>query len=139
MSENYTHLVTIVDDDPSVREATANLLKANRFRSKSFSSASEFLQSPLLDQTKCLILDLRLPDMDGLNLQRRLVASHLRVPIIFITAHGSAETREAAMQTGAVDFLPKSFNEDALLAGIHKALGSVKSNAKEGPGGMKTP
>src|SRR5260221_313188 len=120
MSEGADHLFSIVDDDESVCEATTSLLRANGLRVESFCSAEEFLASPHASETKCIILDLRMPGMSGLELQRRLAEQDRLVPIIFITAHGTLETCEEALRAGAVDFLAKPFSEVALLRAAHK-------------------
>jgi FixJ family two-component response regulator len=125
MSEKANYLISlisIVDDDLSVREATTSLLRSNGFRAEVFSSAEEFLRSRYLDETKCLILDVQMPGMNGLELQRRLAAQTRRIPIIFISAHDNQEVRKQALRSGAVDFLPKPFSEDALLKAIRSAL-----------------
>ena len=122
MKEKAGHLIAIVDDDESVREATTSLLKSNGLRAETFSSAEEFLKSPLVENTKCLLLDLGMPGMNGLELQRRLAAEGRRIPIIFITAHDNIESRREAMRAGAVDFLPKPFSEEALLNAIRSTL-----------------
>ena len=115
-------LISIVDDEQSIREATTSLLKSNGFRAEVFSSAEEFLESPNLLETKCLILDIQMPKMNGLELQRRLTAENRRIPIIFITAHEDQKIRNEAMRAGAVDFLTKPFSADALLHSIRSAL-----------------
>ena len=122
MREKPEHLVAIVDDDPSICEATISLLKANGFKTRSFCSAAEFLNSRQLDETDCLIVDLRLSGMSGLELQRHLARENHRIPIIFITAHGTLESREEAMQAGAIAFLSKPFSEEALLNSIRLAF-----------------
>ncbi len=122
MREKAEHWVTIVDDDPSICEATISLLKANGFRTRSFCSAAEFLNSAQLDDTGCLILDLRLSGMSGLELQRHLPRENRRIPIIFITAHGTPEIRDEAMRAGAIAFLSKPFSEEALLNSIRLAF-----------------
>ncbi|MGA2248103.1 MAG: response regulator [Verrucomicrobiota bacterium] len=111
-----------MDDDQSIREATTSLLKSNGFRTEVFASAEEFLESPHLPETRCLILDVQMPKMNGLELQRRLRAENRRIPIIFITAHGDQKTRNEAMRAGAIDFLTKPFSEEALLVSIKSAL-----------------
>ena len=116
------YLVTIVDDDPSICEATISLLKANGFKTRSFCSAAEFLNSPELDETDCLILDLRLTGMSGPELQRHLAGKNRRIRIIFITAHGTPETREESLRAGAIAFLSKPFSEEALLNSIRLAI-----------------
>jgi FixJ family two-component response regulator len=87
-----------------------------------FASAEEFLGSDRVRETDCLILDMRMPGMSGLELQRRLVASHPQMPVIFITAHGDEELRSRAMSGGAVDYLLKPFSEEALLTAVQTAL-----------------
>ena len=121
-------LISIVDDDESVREATTSLLKSNGFRAEVFSSAEDFLASRYLDETKCLILDVQMPGMNGLELQRRLASENRSIPIIFISAHYNQEVRKQATRSGAIDFLPKPFSEEALLRAIRDALGMAKEN-----------
>jgi len=122
MAEQVRQLICVVDDDECVREAMTSLLKAHGFTCRCFSSGSEFLDSPDLGQTGCLILDLCLSGMSGLELQRRLAARNHPIPSIFITSHGTPETREEALRAGAVAFLSKPFSEDALLNSIRQAL-----------------
>jgi FixJ family two-component response regulator len=111
-----------VDDDESVRQATKSLLKSLGLRAEAFSSAEEFLDSLYLWETDCLILDVRMPGMGGLELQRQLTAASVRIPIIFITAHGDQDVRSQALAAGAVAFLSKPFSEEALLDAIQIAL-----------------
>ena len=120
MSE--TALISIVDDDESIREAIQSLLRSVGFRAKTFASAEQFLQSGQIENTACLILDVRMPGMSGLELQRRLIATQCRIPIVFVTAHGDEEARSRALQEGAVEFLLKPFSEEALLTAIQAAL-----------------
>ncbi|TMA55582.1 MAG: response regulator transcription factor [Deltaproteobacteria bacterium] len=120
MSE--TALISIVDDDESMREAIQSLLRSVGFRAKTFASGEQFLQSDQIENTACLILDVRMPGMSGLDLQRRLMATQCRIPIVFVTAHGEEEARSRALQEGAVDFLLKPFSEEALLNAIQAAL-----------------
>ncbi len=120
MSE--TALISIVDDDESMREAIQSLLRSVGFRAKTFASGEQFLQSDQIEHTACLILDVRMPGMSGLELQRRLMATQCRIPIVFVTAHGEEEARSRALQEGAVDFLLKPFSEEALLNAIQAAL-----------------
>jgi FixJ family two-component response regulator len=117
-------LISVVDDDDSVRESLRGLLRSVRFGVESFASAEEFLSSGRVPETDCLILDVRMPGMGGLELQRRLVSSHPRMPVIFISAHGDDELRSRALRGGAVDYLLKPFSEDALLNAVQKALSS---------------
>ncbi len=115
-------VIAIVDDDESVREAVESLLKSVGFRTEAFASAEEFLHSGHHQETRCLILDLRMPGMSGLELQRRLVAAGSSISIIFITAHGDEEARAQALGAGAVAFLRKPFSEEALLRALQAAL-----------------
>lgn len=117
-----TPVISIVDDDESVREAIESLMKSVGYIARVFSSAGDFLSSEHLDDTGCLILDVQMPGMSGLELQNRLVASKSRIPIIFISAHGDADTRTRALDAGAVGFLQKPFSEDALLNAINLSL-----------------
>jgi FixJ family two-component response regulator len=119
-------LISIVDDDESVRESLRSLIRSVGFEAELFSSAEAFLTSNQLSNTNCLILDLRMPGMSGLALQRQLLTTNNRVPIIFITAHGDEGARVQALNNGAVDFLPKPFSEEALLKAIYSALNSQK-------------
>jgi FixJ family two-component response regulator len=98
------------------------LVGAFGFRAEAFSSAQEFLSSSLVEETNCLILDVRMPGMDGLELQRHLANADKRIPIVFITARAGDNERRRAMAGGAVDLLLKPFSEDALLTAIQKAL-----------------
>ena len=115
-------LISVVDDDDSVRESLGGLIRSLGFAVKAFASAEEFLTSDRLPDTDCLILDVRMPGMNGLELQRQLAASHMSIPVIFITAHGDEETRVRALNGGAVDYLLKPFSEEALLNAINTAL-----------------
>jgi len=115
-------VITIVDDDESIREALKSLIRSVGFRAETFASGEEFLSSDRLREAACLILDLQMPGISGLELQRRLAALQNRVPIVFITAHGTEEERRRALEAGAVDFLRKPFSEEALLDAVHLAL-----------------
>ncbi|HEV2730106.1 MAG TPA: response regulator [Terriglobales bacterium] len=115
-------LVAIVDDDESVRSALQGLMKAVGLPAKAFASAEEFLHSGQQSQTACLITDIRMPGMSGLDLQSKLNAENCRIPTIFITAHGDAKVRMQALRSGAVEFLAKPFNDDALLESVRAAL-----------------
>jgi FixJ family two-component response regulator len=117
-----TALISIVDDDESMREAIQSLLRSVGFRTQMFASAEQFLQSDQIETTACLILDVRMPGMSGLELQRHLMATQYRIPIVFVTAHGDEEARSRALQEGAVEFLLKPFSEEALLNAIQVAL-----------------
>src|SRR5260370_10985338 len=120
MSE--TPLIVCVDDDPSVAEAIKGLLKACGFTAKTFLSAEEFLQSARLEDTSCLIMDVQLGGMSGLQLQNRLAESGYGIPIIFITAFPDERIRERALSAGAVCFLSKPVTKEGLLTCIHAAL-----------------
>jgi FixJ family two-component response regulator len=115
-------LIAIVDDDASIRDALESLLRAVGWRAEGFTSAEAFLQSGLVHTTACLLLDVRLPGVSGLELQRQLRSSQARLPIIFMTAHGNDAMRAQALQAGAVAFFAKPFNDTALLEAIHTAL-----------------
>jgi FixJ family two-component response regulator len=117
-------LVCIVDDDASMADSTRFLVRSFGFRAQAFLSAQEFLDSGLVAETSCLILilDLRMPGMDGLELQRNLASANQRIPIIFISARASEDERIQALAGGAVDFLLKPFSEDALLNAIQAAV-----------------
>ena len=123
-------LISIVDDDDSLRNSLDNLIRSVGFRAQGFSSAEAFLNSNQLHDTACLILDVRMPGMSGLDLQRQLVATNCRIPIIFITSHGDGDARARALEAGAVDFLYKPFREEALLNAIHTALKSKVDGRK---------
>ncbi len=126
---NVPPLISVVDDDESVRESLDGLLRSAGFAVKVSVSAEEFLNSDHLRDIDCLLLDVRLPGMDGIELHRHLVANHCEIPVIFITAHGSEEeVRSQAFQNGAVDYLIKPLSEDTVLNAIHKAL-SAKRHA----------
>jgi len=117
-------LISVVDDDDSVRESLRGLIRSVGFAVKVFASAEEFLNSDHLRNTDCLILDVRMPGMNGLDLQRQLAASYCKIPVIFITAHGDEDVRSRALNGGAVDYLLKPFSEEALLNAIDAALKS---------------
>src|SRR5438309_3040256 len=115
-------VVSIVDDDISVRRSTRRLLRSSGFRAEAFASAEEFLDSKSAGETACLILDLRMPGMNGLELQRRLSQNGDRIPIIFLSAHASEEDELSALRAGAVQFLRKPISKEALLSAIREAL-----------------
>lgn len=116
-------LVSVVDDDESVRESLRGLIRSVGLAVRVFASAEEFLASEYLATTQCLILDVRMPGMHGLELQRQLAATEHDIPIIFITAHASDEgARSRALSDGAVAYLTKPFSEEALLHAINAAM-----------------
>jgi FixJ family two-component response regulator len=114
--------ITIVDDESDVRGALRRLFKLAGMDTQSYASAEEFLDAPSGRRCDCLILDLRLPGMSGLELQSRLAASDRRLPIIFVSARDDAETRAKAMQGGALAFLGKPFSDEVLLQAVETAL-----------------
>jgi DNA-binding NtrC family response regulator len=114
--------VHIVDDDVSVRESVQALISSANFRVETFASAREFLQRCRTELPGCLVLDVHLPGLSGLELQRRLTDAHLEVPIVFITGHGDIPTSVRAMKSGAIEFLTKPLDNDALLAAIRQAI-----------------
>jgi FixJ family two-component response regulator len=115
-------MISIVDDDESVREALESLLKSVGYRAEVFASAQEFLRLGHHEEARCLILDVRMPGMSGLELQRQLVASGSAISIIFITAHGDEAARAQALGAGAMVFLRKPFTEEALLKAVDDAV-----------------
>jgi FixJ family two-component response regulator len=115
-------LISIVEDDPSVRRALRRLLQSAGYGVEAFASASEFLESPAARGASCLVVDIQLGDMTGFDLQERLVDSRTAIPIIFITAHDSAATRERATRSGAARYLRKPFEKRVLLDAIQRAL-----------------
>ena len=117
-----THLIAIVDDDESVQRSLQDLIEADGFLARTFGSAEEFLESGLQREVACLITDIRMPGISGLDLQARLKADGLRTPIIFITAHGDARVRIQAMREGAAEFLMKPFDDQVLLTRVRAAL-----------------
>jgi FixJ family two-component response regulator len=117
-------MVAIIDDDDLMRTALQGLLKSAGLLAQAFASADEFLRSGHQRDTACLITDIRMPGMSGLELQAKLNADHCRIPTIFITAHGDAKMRLQAMRAGAVEFLAKPFDDEALLESVRAALES---------------
>jgi FixJ family two-component response regulator len=122
--QKKSSLVAIVDDDDLMRGALQGLLKAVGLPSRAFASAEEFLSSGQQHQTACLIADIRMAGISGLELQARLNAEHCRIPTIFITAHGDAQMRMQALRAGAVEFLAKPFDDEILLEIVGAALES---------------
>lgn len=129
------NLISVVDDDSSVRESLESLIKSVGHEVRVFASAEEFLDSPYLRQTDCLILDVRMPGIDGIELHRHLVNSGFKTPVIFMTAHESDHhARSQAYSNGAVAYLIKPFTEDELLDAAHAALNTWKQDGdKEVP------
>ena len=117
-------MVASVDDDDLMRSALQGLLKAVGLPAQAFASAEEFLKSGQQCQAGCLIADIRMPGMSGLELQAKLNAEACRIPIIFITAHGDEKMRMQALRAGAVEFMAKPFDDEALLESVRVALES---------------
>lgn len=122
--QGKTNLVAIVDDDDLMRGALQGMLKSVGLASQAFASAEEFLTSGQQHQIACLIADIRMPGISGLELQARLNAEECRIPTIFITAHGDEKMRMQALRAGAVEFLAKPFDDEALLESVRAALQS---------------
>jgi FixJ family two-component response regulator len=120
--QKKTKFVAIVDDDDLMRSALQGMLKSVDLPSLAFASAEEFLKSGQQHQTACLITDIRMPGMSGLELQAQLNAAHCRIPTIFITAHGDAKMRMQALRAGAVEFMAKPFDDEALLGSVRAVL-----------------
>lgn len=121
-SQAEVKLIAIVDDDEAVRSALQGLMKAVDLPAKAFASAEQFLDSGQQHHTACLIADIRMPGMSGLELQAKLNAERCRIPTIFITAHGDAKMQMQALRSGAVEFLAKPFNDEALLESVRAAM-----------------
>jgi FixJ family two-component response regulator len=117
-------VISIVDDDPSVREGTMDLVQAVGFAAEAFPGADEFLKSDRLDSTSCLIADVRMPGMTGLELHARLVETGKSIPTILMTAYPNGRDRESALEAGVICYLAKPYNQDDLLACIRSALES---------------
>ena len=124
------NLVSVVDDDESVRRTTTLLIESFGFRAAAFESAEGFLRSGQLYDTACLIVDVQMPGMNGLQLQSHLAAAGCGIPIIFITAYDNKESRQQAMQAGAVAFLSKPFNDELLLEIIRRAVPDREPTSK---------
>lgn len=122
MLESADPVVFVVDDDPGVRDALASLIAAAGLAVECFASAAEFLRHDPIDHPACLVLDVRMPGLSGLELQRQLGGRERPIPIIFISAHGDIPMVVHAMKEGALEFLPKPFADDQLLGAIHEAL-----------------
>jgi len=122
MTSSAVPTVFVVDDDALVRAAIQGMLKSVGLRSETFGTPQEFLQSKRVDGPSCLVLDVRLPGVSGLDFQRELAEAGVRIPIIFITGHGDIPMTVKAMKSGAVEFLTKPFRDQDLLDAIHQAL-----------------
>jgi len=115
-------VVFIVDDDPSVRRSLERLIQSVGLAAKSFATAAQFLQSGHGQETGCLILDVRMPEISGLELQEKLATAGVRLPIIFVSGHGTVPMSVRAMKAGALDFLQKPFDEQDLLEAVYRAI-----------------
>jgi FixJ family two-component response regulator len=124
-------IVFVIDDDPLVRGALSSLFRSVGLRVEVFESATELLQHQLPDVPSCLVLDIRLPRLSGLDLQAELRASGVMIPIIFITAHGDIPMSVGAMKAGAIDFLPKPFRDQEMLDAVTGALGRDRKRRNE--------
>jgi len=135
---NTTRLISIVDDDHSVRRALRRLVRFAGFPAETFASAEDFLSSPSLVRTACLVLDIHLNGgMSGFELQARLTADRVVIPIVFITAHDDVLTRERIERSGAAAYLFKPFNDELLLDAIRGAVGGDGNRVDQGPIGMR--
>jgi FixJ family two-component response regulator len=124
-------IVFVVDDDAAVRRSLENLFRSVGLRVEAFASAQEFLRSKRLDVPGCLVLDVRLPGLSGLDLQKRITEAHLDIPIVFITGHGDIPMTVRAMKAGAVEFLTKPFRDQDLLDAIQEALERARKACEE--------
>jgi FixJ family two-component response regulator len=115
-------MVFVVDDDASIRDAVRSLLKSVGLRAEAFASTEEFVKAVRPEVPSCLVLDVRLPGMSGLEFQHELEKTGIRIPIVFVTAHGDIPMTSRAMKAGAIEFLPKPFQKKELLDAVHQAL-----------------
>jgi FixJ family two-component response regulator len=120
--EGSKNLISLVDDDGSIRRTTTLLIESFGFQAAAFESAENFLESGQPQETSCLIIDIQMPGMNGLQLQSHLATAGYKIPIIFITAYDKEESRQQALQAGAVAFLGKPFNDELLLQALRAAL-----------------
>jgi FixJ family two-component response regulator len=115
-------VIAVVDDDPSVRQGLQRLIRSLGWKAETFPSAQEFLDHPRTEPPSCLVLDLQLPDLSGLDLQKRMAEAGLEIPIVFLTGHGNIPASVQAMKAGAVEFLTKPVDEQDLLRAIQEAI-----------------
>jgi FixJ family two-component response regulator len=115
-------IIAVVDDDEAIREAIDSLIRSAGYRVEQFASGEDLLQAKHHLHASCLIVDVRMPRMSGLELQRQLTATNCRIPLVFITAHGDEDARAQALRAGAVDFLYKPFSDEDLLSAVQVAL-----------------
>jgi FixJ family two-component response regulator len=125
--ELANHVISIIDDDESVREATKSLVRSLGYKAAVFASAEEYLQSDRLDDSSCLITDLHMPGMSGVDLQDRLIADGRQIPMIFVTAYYEEKVRDRVLDAGAYGFLRKPFNDESLIECLDKALTASSS------------
>jgi FixJ family two-component response regulator len=131
MNPPGTSTVFVVDDDPSMRASIQGLLKSANLRSESFGTAEEFLRNKRPEGPSCLVLDVNLPGVNGLDFQRQLADAGIQIPIIFVTGHGDIPMTVKAMKSGAVEFLTKPFEDQDLLNAIHQALDRDRARRRE--------
>ena len=124
-------VIAIVDDDPSVREGLHSLVRSAGWRAETFTSAQEFLARTRAEATSCLILDLQLPGLSGLDLQKRMAVVDLEIPIVFLTGHGDIPASVQAMKAGAIEFLTKPVDEQDLLRAIQEAIDRDRRTRKQ--------
>jgi len=121
-SREFNAVIAIVDDDPSAREGLSSLIRSAGLQVETFASAQEFLARPGVEAPSCLVLDLQLPGLSGLDLQKRMAEVGMEIPIVFLTGHGDIPASVQAMKAGAVEFLTKPFDEEELLQAIQEAV-----------------
>ncbi len=130
LSDRKAELIAVVDDDKSLVEATVSLMASVGFNAEGFLSDEDFLTSPHLRSTACLILDVRMPGIGGLELQRLLAVRNHRIPIIFITANGGEDVSARALEAGALAFLHKPFSQESLLRAVRLAIDASKKDSR---------
>ena len=123
-------MISIVDDDKSVRKSANSLIRSLGYATATFASGEEFLESGCLSDTECLVTDVRMPGMSGVDLQSRLIANGNRTPIIFVTATPDERTRERALSAGALGFLTKPFSVEGLITCLDRATGKHNSGSR---------
>jgi FixJ family two-component response regulator len=121
-------VIAIIDDDPFVRQATDSLVQSLGYRAAAFASAEVFLQSSCIHETTCLISDVQMPGLSGVDLQRVLIAQGIKIPMIFITAYFDERIRQSVMEAGALGYLSKPFEEESLIELLQSALGSDRKS-----------
>jgi FixJ family two-component response regulator len=123
--------VFVVDDDPAVRKALARLLSSTGYRAKTFASAEDLLAQSEIDAPGCIVLDVQMPGLNGLELQKALATMDRPLPVVFITGHGDVPMSVSAMKAGAVDFIPKPFNDEDLLKAVALAVNKSQTEQNE--------